>query len=129
MALVVSRLAEAEEIEFLGRTATAKSDGHSACRQQVGDSHLFGDVKRMVQIETDDRGAETDRSRLAGQVQSEEQRGGQMPMMCVGMVLRKPRVMHAKMIGQSNQVRHFIKNRRRRLIPRPLEVVSQADLK
>jgi len=83
----------------------------------------------MVEVETDDRGAQTDALSLASQVQREEQGCRQVSVVRVGVVLRKPGVMHAKLIGQPDQVRHFVKNRRRQLIPRSLEMVGQADLK
>ena len=128
VALVFIRLGEAEQAELLGRAAAAESDRHSPSRQQVRDRHLLGDVERMVQVETDDRGAQADALGLTGQVQREEQGRGQVPVVRMGVMLGKPGVLHAKLIGQPDQVRHFVKDRRRRLVSRSFKMVGQPDL-
>ena len=128
MALEFAGLGESEQAEFFGCAPAAEADGHPALGQQVSDRHLLGDIERMVQVETDDRRPEADALGLAGQVQSKQQRCGQVPLMCVAVVLREPRIMHTELIGETDQVGHFVKNRRRGLIPGSLEMISQSDL-
>ena len=66
---------------------------------------------------------------LASQMQREEQGRGQVPVMSVGVVLRKPGIPHAQLIGQPDQVGHLVKDRRRRLVSRSFKMVGQPDLK
>jgi hypothetical protein len=62
-------------------------------------------------------------------MQGKQQRGGQVTVVGVRMVLRKPRVAHAELVGKPNQVGHFLQNDLRGLIPRALEMISQSNLK
>ena len=127
MTLVLVGLGQAEEPEFLGRTAAAEADRHPAFRQDVRHGDLLGDVEGVVKVQADDRRAQANVTRLARHVQREQQRRWQVPVMCMGMVLREPGVLDAQLVGQPDQVRHFIKDQRRWTIPRSLEVVGQAD--
>ena len=128
MALDVTSLGEPKQAEFFGCASAAEANSHPAPGQQVSDRHLFSDIQRMVQVETDDRRPQANAPGLAGQVQSKQQGCGQVPLVCVVVVLGEPCVMHTELIGETDQVGHLIKNRRRGLIPGSFEMISQSDL-
>jgi hypothetical protein len=64
---------------------------------------------------------------LTGHMQRKEQWSRQMPVMRMPVVLGKPCVFHAKLIGQSDQVGNFVKDRRRWLFTWSFKVVGQTD--
>lgn len=51
-----------------------------------------------------------------------------MPLVRMSVMLGKPGVPHAQLIGQLDQIRHFIKDRRRGLVSRSFKMVGQPDL-
>jgi hypothetical protein len=99
VAFSVAGLGETEECELFGCATAAEADGHAAPGQHVCDRYLFSDIKGMMEVKTNDRRAKTYFPGLTGQVQGKEQGRRQMAMMDVGVVLGKPRVLYAELVG------------------------------
>src|SRR5262249_11430937 len=118
---------EPKEAELFGRAAAAKSDCGPTLCEQVRDRDLLGHIERMMKVEADDGGSELDLPGLTSQVERKQQRCGKMPVVRMGMMLRKPGILHTKLIGQSHEVRHVVEDLGRRLVSRSFEVVGQAD--
>ena len=86
VAFVFGGFGEVEEGEFFGGAAAAEAGGEAAGGEGVGDRDLFGDIDGVVEVEADDGGAEADLSGLGGEVEGEEERGGAVAVVGVGVV-------------------------------------------
>ena len=99
MPLFVVGFCETKKTKLLGGTTTAESHGYPTFGQYIRDCYLFCDIEWMVQVETDDCRAQADVMGLTGHVQRKKQRSGQMPAVRMAVMLGKPRILHAKLIG------------------------------
>ncbi len=127
MALGILRDREPEKVEFFRRAAAAEPENAAPSHKQVGNRTLLGDSQRVMEVETDDRGPQPNPAQLPGQVQSEQERRGQMPLMNVCVMLGKPGVVEAEPIGQLGLCDYFRINLSRRPLTRALHVIGDAE--
>jgi len=71
MAFFITRLFQTEKRKFFRRAAAAKTWCQAAIAQKIRDRYLLGDIKRVMQIQTDDGAAEMDLFRASRKMERE----------------------------------------------------------